>query len=112
MLAPIIYMECTLKLLYEVDRAKLTHLKGQFIELENGNKYLKLIQMKLLNLINTKQIESNLKDKYLIGIVAADKSGVSKVMCKKRKIPFKYLSNLSKFLDLSIEETFKLLGEQ
>ena len=41
MLAPIIYMECTLQLLYEVDRHKLTHLKGQFVELKNGIKYLK-----------------------------------------------------------------------
>ena len=35
-------MECTLQLLFEVNREKLTNLQGQFIELENGIKYLKI----------------------------------------------------------------------
>lgn len=41
MLTPIIYMDCTLQLLYQIDEEFVMSLKGQFIELETGVKYLK-----------------------------------------------------------------------
>lgn len=65
--------------------------------------------MKLLKLIREKQAVLGCNDKKLIGIIAPNKFGVSKILSGERKISVRYLAPLCLFLDLSVIETLDLI---